>query len=56
MITQNAAKPAFAPSVVVAINSPEPTIDADKINPGPRNFNDELMLPGGSFIVAAVAV
>ena len=51
MITQNAINPAFAPNMVVAINSPEPTIEADKIKPGPRNFNLLLKETGGSLIV-----
>jgi hypothetical protein len=47
MITQKAMNPAFAPNMVVAINSPEPTIEADKIKPGPRNFNLLLKEVGG---------
>src|SRR5688572_458010 len=54
MITQKAIKPAFAPNMVVAINSPEPTIEADKIKPGPRNFNLLLKETGGSLIVLSV--
>ena len=38
-----AAKPALAPSTVVAINSPDPTIEAERINPGPRN--ESLTIP-----------
>jgi hypothetical protein len=56
MITQNATNPAFAPNMVVAINSPEPTIEADKIKPGPRNFNLLLKETGGSLIVFSVII
>jgi hypothetical protein len=54
MIIQNAMNPACAPNVVVAINSPEPTIEAERINPGPRNFNLPLNVTGGSLIVLSV--
>jgi hypothetical protein len=40
----------------VAINSPEPTIEADKIKPGPRNFNLLLKEAGGSLIVFSVII
>jgi hypothetical protein len=46
-ITQKVIKPAFAPSTVVAINSPEPTIEADRINPGPKNPNIFFIVVGG---------
>jgi hypothetical protein len=36
MINHNKLKPALAPVIVVAINSPEPTIDAAMISPGPK--------------------
>ena len=39
------------PMIVVAINSPDPTIDADKINPGPRYFRLALNPTGGSRIL-----
>jgi hypothetical protein len=48
----NATNPAFAPSVVVAISSPDPTIDADRINPGPRNFIFLKKSEGGSRTVS----
>ena len=35
-ITQNVMNPALAPRAVVAMSSPEPTIAADRIKPGPR--------------------
>src|SRR5687768_16209969 len=54
MITQKAINPALAPNMVVAINSPEPTIEADKIKPGPRNFNFCVKETGGSLIVLLV--
>jgi hypothetical protein len=53
IITQKATEPALAPRVVVAINSPEPTIDADRIKPGPRNLRLLAIVEGGSFIVLA---
>jgi hypothetical protein len=55
MMIQKAVNPAFAPSVVVAINSPEPTMDADKINPGPRNLSLSIKETGGSLIVFSVS-
>ena len=36
------------PKVVVAINSPEPTMEADKIKPGPKNLSLSTNLLGGS--------
>ena len=45
-ITHRVTKPAFAPNAVVAINSPEPTTDADRIKPGPRYFNFCLKFTG----------
>lgn len=56
MITQKAINPALAPSIVVAINSPEPTIEADKINPGPRNFNFCVKVVGGSLMDRSVII
>src|SRR6185295_16998236 len=53
MIIHKAANPALAPSTVVAINSPEPTIEAERINPGPRNLNLSISRTGGSLMVAA---
>jgi len=35
----------------VAINSPEPTIEAESMKPGPRNFKLFQIVAGGSFIV-----
>jgi hypothetical protein len=40
-ITQKVIKPPFAPRIVVAINSPDPTIEAERINPGPKNLSFE---------------
>ena len=51
-ITQNVIKPASAPKVVVAINSPAPTIDADKMKLGPKNFNFPTKVEGGCFILS----
>ena len=36
MTNQSSTNPTWAPSAVVAISSPEPTIDAPMISPGPR--------------------
>jgi hypothetical protein len=54
MMIQKAIKPAFAPKVVVAINSPDPTMEAERINPGPRNFNFLKKETGGSLMVLSV--
>ena len=51
MMIQNAANPALAPSVVVAISSPDPTMEADKIKPGPRNLSFWPNDVGGSLIL-----
>ena len=51
IMIQKAAKPALAPNMVVAINSPDPTMEADKIKPGPKNFKRSINLWGGSWIV-----
>jgi hypothetical protein len=42
--------------MVVATNSPEPTIEADKINPGPRNFNFFVKVAGGSLMERLVMI
>src|ERR1043166_683249 len=47
-ITQSARYPPRAPSVVVAINSPEPTIDAQRMMPGPIRFIIAPNVRGGS--------
>jgi hypothetical protein len=49
-ITQKVINPPFAPRMVVAINSPEPTIDAESIKPGPKNFSLEKNDWGGSLV------
>src|SRR5436189_2748309 len=54
MMIQKATNPALAPRVVVAINSPDPTMEADRINPGPRNFNFLKKGTGGSLMVLSV--
>jgi hypothetical protein len=36
MTIHRMAKPAWAPSVVVAMSSPDPTIEALRIRPGPK--------------------
>jgi hypothetical protein len=38
----------LAPRVVVAISSPDPTIEAERINPGPRNLIFLKNFSGGS--------
>jgi hypothetical protein len=50
IITQNAMKPAFAPRSVVAINSPDPTMDAERMKPGPRKDNFDRNDSGGSLM------
>jgi hypothetical protein len=40
-MTQKVIKPPFAPRIVVAINSPDPTIEAERIKPGPKNLSLE---------------
>ncbi len=44
----SAENPAFAPNVVVAMSSPEPTIDAVRIKPGPSNRMRARHDSGGS--------
>ena len=50
-ITHRAMNPAFAPRVVVATSSPDPTIDADSTNPGPRCLRLPRRVVGGSSIL-----
>src|SRR5688500_19202331 len=54
MMIQNAIKPALAPRVVVAINSPEPTMEAESMKPGPRNGSRPQNEVGGALIVFSV--
>ena len=35
-ITQNVTNPPVAPKLLVAISSPDPTMEAERINPGPK--------------------
>ena len=49
-ITQKVINPPFAPRIVVAINSPDPTIEAERIKPGPKNLSLEKNDRGGSFV------
>ena len=51
--THSAAYPAWAPSVVVAISSPEPTIDAASTMPGPMRRSAAKILTGGLSIADA---
>jgi hypothetical protein len=51
---QSSAKPAWAPSVVVAISSPEPTMEALRIRPGPRCFRLCFQPTGGSWMPSGV--
>ena len=46
--THNATYPACAPSVVVAISSPDPTIEAASTMPGPMRRTVARNRPGGS--------
>ena len=48
MITHMATKPAFAPSVVVMMSSPDPTIEAERIIDGPRQESVPRNVGGGS--------
>ena len=52
-MTQKVMNPALAPKTVVAISSPEPTIDAERINPGPRNLSWENIERGGVRVVTS---
>ena len=47
-MTQRQMNPAFAPSRVVAISSPEPTMEAERMKPGPRKRSLPVKLAGGS--------
>ena len=49
-ITQKVMNPARAPRVVVAISSPDPTIPAERINPGPRFLILSMNETGGTLI------
>ena len=51
-MTQNVINPASAPKVVVAINSPEPTMEAESIKLGPRNLKRSFNVEGGCFILS----
>jgi hypothetical protein len=46
----SAAKPTCAPSVVVAINSPDPTMAAARTMPGPTRRREAAMDVGGASI------
>ncbi len=48
MISDKSMKPASAPTAVVAISSPEPTIDPAMINPGPSCHTIPRTVVGGS--------
>jgi hypothetical protein len=48
------AKPAWAPRVVVTINSPEPTIEALRIKPGPKYRRLGPQPSGGSLMPSGV--
>ena len=50
IISQRKSKCASAPVLVVAMSSPDPTIDPARISPGPR-FREMAAIPcGGSLI------
>jgi|TARA_Y200000002_G_C22349635_1_gene524471 hypothetical protein len=50
MINHKKSKWASAPVLVVAISSPEPTIDPAKMSPGPKFFKIPRKLLGGVLI------
>ena len=49
-MTQKVMKPPFAPSTVVAMSSPEPTMEAERMKPGPRKRSLPLREMGGSLM------
>ena len=53
-MTQKVINPPSAPRTVVAINSPDPTIEAERINPGPKNLSFSKKEAGGFFISGEV--
>jgi len=48
MMNHRRVNPALAPMRVVAINSPEPTIDAERIKPGPKWRRLAVNVSGGA--------
>jgi len=48
IISQRKSKCASAPVLVVAISSPEPTIDPARISPGPKFFGIPRTVRGGA--------
>ena len=52
MMVHRVTKPAWAPRAVVAINSPEPTMEAVTMIPGPMYFSLPMNVVGGSFILS----
>src|SRR5262245_44593901 len=50
---QSSVNPACAPSVVVAISSPEPTIDAASTMPGPMRPSADPIVSGGGSAASA---
>ncbi|NCX97370.1 MAG: hypothetical protein EBX35_01960 [Planctomycetia bacterium] len=55
-ISQRRAKPAVAPTDVVAISSPEPTMELARIMPGPRWASAAASDRGGSAMPASCAM
>ena len=53
MISQRHVIPTSAPSDVVAISSPEPTMDAARIIPGPMRFMESRKVTGGASTAVA---
>ena len=50
----SAAKPTCAPSVVVAMSSPEPTMDAARTMPGPTRRSAASIVAGGVSMASEV--
>ena len=56
MISQSSTKPASAPTIVVAISSPLPTMELARTIPGPRCASDCQSVCGGSETVDAFSM
>jgi hypothetical protein len=56
MMIQIATKPTCAPSVVVAISSPDPTIDAASTMPGPMRRTAVANVAGGASCASGLSV
>jgi hypothetical protein len=56
MTSHSRANPTSAPRAVVAISSPDPTMDALRMSPGPRYLKLAFQPTGGSLIPSGVNV